>query len=80
MQATLERDTMAKPKGRPKTSERDDVTVKLDRALVGKAKLIATHRGVPVAELLSDLAKGPVDKAYAVMLRELEAGDRKGAK
>jgi hypothetical protein len=75
MQTTLERDTMvkAKPKGRPKRSERDDVTVKIDRALVGKAKLIATHQGVPVAELLSDLVKGPLDKTYAMMLRELEA-------
>jgi hypothetical protein len=63
---------MAKPKGRPRRSERDDVTVKIDRALVGKAKLIATHRGIPVAELLSDLVKGPLDKTYGAMLRELE--------
>jgi hypothetical protein len=77
MHATLEREAMAKAKGRPKRSERDDVTVKLDRTLVGKAKLVATHQGVPVAELLSDLARGPLDKAYAQMLRELEG---KGAK
>jgi hypothetical protein len=52
--------------------ERDDVTVKLDRTLVGKAKLVATHRGVPVAELLSELARAPLDRAYAQMLRDLE--------
>lgn len=49
------------------------VTVKLDRALVGKAKLIATHRGIAAAELLSELLRVPIDRAYAQMLRELEA-------
>ena len=74
MNATAEKPAMAepKPKGRPKRSERNDVTVKLDRTLVGKAKLIATHRGIPVAELLSELLRVPVDRAYAQMLRELE--------
>lgn len=62
---------MARPKG--KRSERDDVAVKVDRTIVGKARLIATHRGTSVAELLSELLSGPVDKAYAQMLRELEA-------
>jgi hypothetical protein len=65
---------MAKAKGKGKRSEREDVAVKIDRALVGKARLIATHRGVSVAELLSEMLRAPVDKAYAVMLRELEAG------
>jgi ribosomal protein L7/L12 len=64
---------MGRPKGR--VSERDDVTVKLDRAIVGKAKAIALHRGITVAELLSDAAKPVIDKAYAAMLRELEAGE-----
>jgi hypothetical protein len=63
---------MGKKRGRPKRSERDDVTVKVDRTTVGKAKLIATHRGVSVAELLSDLLRAPIDKAYAQMLRDLE--------
>jgi hypothetical protein len=77
MPATLEHPTMARPKGRPKRSERDDVTVKVDRTLIGKAKLIATHQGVPVAELLTELLRVPVDRAYAQMLRDLEG---KGAK
>ncbi len=72
MVVMTEKRPMAKKLGRPKRSERDDVTVKLDRALVGKAKLIATHRGIPAAELLSDAASGAIDKAYAQMLRELE--------
>lgn len=67
--------TMAKKaaKGRPRRSERDDVTVKLDRTLVGKARLVAAYKGVSVAELLSDMAKAPLDKAYAAILRELDA-------
>lgn len=63
--------TMARVKG--KRSERDDVAVKIDRKIVGKARLIATHRGISVAELLSDLLETPVDKSYALMLKELDA-------
>jgi hypothetical protein len=48
----------------------------MDRAIVGKAKMIATHRGISVAELLSDAAKPIIDKAYAQMLRELEAAPK----
>ena len=68
----IEDQAVAKKRGRPKTSERHDVTVKVDRRLVGKAKLIATHRGISVAELLTELLDGPVDRAYVAMLRELE--------
>jgi hypothetical protein len=63
---------MARIKGR--RSERDDVAAKVDRTVVGKAKLIATHRGISVAELFTDMLREPVDKAYAQMLRELEKG------
>lgn len=61
---------MARVKG--KRSERDDVAVKISRVIVSKARLIAAHRGVSVAELLSDVAGPAVDKMYAQMLRELE--------
>ena|GEM_PF-3813960 len=73
---TLER-TMARPKGRPKKSERDDITARIDRTIVGKAKLVATWLGLEggVAELLSDLVREPVDRAYGKMLRDLGAGD-----
>ena len=65
--------TMARPKGRPKKSERDDTTVRLDRAIVAKAKLVAIWLGLEggVAELLSDLVRGPVDRAYGKMLRDI---------
>ena len=54
--------------------DRDDVAVKINRAIVGKAKMVATHRGISVAELLTDAAQPAVDKAYAQMLRKLEGG------
>jgi hypothetical protein len=63
--------TMGRPKG--KRTERDDVAVKVDRAIVGKAKMVATHLGISVAELLSDAAKPTIDKAYAQMIRDLDS-------
>jgi hypothetical protein len=74
-QATLEREPMAKAKGRPKRSERDDVTTKIDRYLVGKAHLIAKDRGISLAELLSEMLRAPVEKAYAQLVRSM---DQKG--
>jgi hypothetical protein len=61
-----------KQRGRPKVSDRDDVTIKIDRPLASMIKAIANRRGVGSAEVLSDLARTPVEKAYRQMLRELE--------
>jgi hypothetical protein len=77
MVLTLERTTVAKGRGRPRT-ERDDVTVKLDRAIVGKAKAVARHKGTTVAEMLSEILRVPVNKSYAAMLRELEGDEGEG--
>ena len=75
--AMAEMKPMAKRgRGRPKQSERDDVSVKIDRTLVGKARLVATHRGVTMAELLSDIIKGPLDRYYVQMIRELDKGQK----
>jgi hypothetical protein len=68
--------TMARVKG--KNSDRDDVAVKIARTIVGKARMVATHKGVSVAELLSDMLRDPMDKAYAKMLRELEREEPEG--
>lgn len=59
-------------RGRPKRIEREQVTVKIDKAIATKAKAIGTHRGISVAEVLSGLLEVPIDRAYAQMLRELE--------
>ncbi len=61
---------LGRPKG--KRTERDDVTVKLDRAVAGMAKSVATSKGVSVAELLTEITRSPIGKLYAQMLRELE--------
>lgn len=75
MQTTVERTTMAKRKaGRPKTSERDDVVVKVDRALVGMAKMIATARGMSLAGYLSEAARPVVEKDFAREMKRLEGG------
>lgn len=64
--------------GRPKRSERELMTVKIDRALAAKAKLLSTHRGTSVAELLSELLEVPLDRAYAQMIRDLDHRKAKG--
>jgi hypothetical protein len=58
--------------GRPK-GERDDAVIRVERSLASKAKAIANHRGVTVAAVASELLRGPINKAYAQMLKELEA-------
>ncbi len=63
---------MGKQRGRPKTSERDDGTVRIDKALIARAKILAGYRGCSVAELLSDMLEKPIGQAYAQMVREME--------
>lgn len=58
-------------------TDRDDIAVKMDRTLVSRARHIAHYRGVPLAEILSELLRAPLDKAYGQMLREIEKrGDK----
>lgn len=64
---------VSRPRGRPK-GNRDDVTVKIDRVLASRARAVASHRGVPLNELLTGLLKGPVDRAFLRMLRDMEQG------
>jgi len=66
---------MAKRRGRPKTSERDDVTVRIDRGVARRLKAVADYRSTSVAELLTDIARGPADRMFAQMLREMEKGE-----
>ena len=66
---------MAKAKGRPKqahSSARDDLTVKLDRAVVTQARAIASFYGITVAEVISETVREPMARYYARMLREAE--------
>jgi hypothetical protein len=47
--------------GRPKVSFRDDASVKIDRAILDKSRVIAKSRGVSMARYLSGLLKEKVD-------------------
>lgn len=65
-------------KGRPKSSERDDVTVKLDRTIVSRAKLIAADEGVSLAEYLSTALGPVVERAYGKLVRKFDDKASKG--
>lgn len=54
--------------------KRDDVAVKVDRTLADKARLVASRRGLTLAEYLSELIRTPVEKDFAKVIREMEKG------
>lgn len=67
MQATqvLERPVdQPKKMGRPKTSTRDDVVVKIDKHVAAKARYIAATKDVPLAEYLTELLRGSVERDF----------------
>ena len=68
--------TMAK-KGRPRTG-RDEVPIKIDRMLASRLKTIASYRGVPLGELLTELAGKAVERAYLKMVKEMESKSKDG--
>jgi hypothetical protein len=68
---------MGKSRGRPKT-ERDDVSVKLDRGVVSRAKIVAAARGLTLAEYLSKLTRGPVDRDFAKEMQRVQAETKVG--
>lgn len=51
--------------------KRDDVAVKIARAVYRRARQIATHRGIPLAEYLSGLLDKPVQRDYDRMVRDM---------
>jgi len=63
---------MAKRMGRPKSSVRQDVSIKFDRTLAGKARMIALGKGISMAEYLSEMSRPMIDRDYAKLMRELE--------
>jgi hypothetical protein len=66
--------TMAKKRiGRPK-SGRHDVSIKFDKVLAGRARLITQGRGITLAEYLSEITRPIIDRDYAKLMRELEGG------
>jgi hypothetical protein len=53
------------------TSDRDDVPIKISRRLASMIKLLAADRGIPIAEMLDELAGPATDRAYGMLLRKL---------
>jgi hypothetical protein len=51
--------------------KRDDVTVKITAAIYRKAKMVATYRGMPLAEYLSETLKKPVDRDFHKLREEM---------
>jgi len=50
--------------GRPKSSERDDIVVKLDRRLAAEARYIAETRGISLAEYLTEALRPIVARDF----------------
>ncbi len=62
--------------GRP-NSGRDDVAVKMDRAIVARARYVTDLRGITLAEYLSEAVRGVVDRDFERAVREgAKASDR----
>jgi hypothetical protein len=53
-----------KKAGRPATSTRDDIVVKVDRGIVAKARYVAESRRIPLAEYLSELLRPVVGRDF----------------
>jgi len=68
---------VGRPKG--KRTERDDVSVKLDRAVASKAKILAGDRGITLAELLTEMLSPLVDRSYLQLMRKLDSADGKAS-
>lgn len=61
--------------GRPKTSERKDVVVKIDETIVAEAKHVVLARGITLAEYLSDLLRASVHRDFLKELKRLTEGE-----
>jgi hypothetical protein len=48
--------------------------VKIDRALAAKAQMIATDRGIPLAEYVSATLRGVIERDWAKMVRRAGEG------
>ena len=66
--------TMAKKKmGRPK-SARADVSIKFDKALADKARIVSLRRGISMAEYLSELNRAAIERDYEQEVRKMGGG------
>lgn len=63
--------------GRPK-GDRNDVSTRIDRRIVGMARVVATHRGVTIAELLSETLEEPIERAYLELMAKADREAKRG--
>lgn len=77
--AVLDR-PMDKPKGRPKSSTRDDVVARVDREVVRQARYVADMKRISLAEYISEILKPVVAADYAKFLAEESRRLRGGQK
>jgi hypothetical protein len=65
------------PVGPKLTDEPPTKAVKIDRALAGKAQMIATDKGMTLADYISEALRSVVEKDWGKMVRRV---DDKGGK
>jgi len=68
--------TMARPRGRPKTSVRHDINVKFDKALADMARMVAKAEGRSLAEYLTDAARPTIEREYGKLMARLLRGPK----
>ncbi|MGZ3388385.1 MAG: hypothetical protein ACXVB2_00125 [Isosphaeraceae bacterium] len=62
--AVAEKNVDRKRAGRPPTSEREDIVVKLNRAVAADARWIAEKRGISMAEYLTEALRPIVARDF----------------
>jgi len=65
-----------KKAGRPATSTRDDVAVKIDRGVKAKAQYVADNRRLALAEYLSEALRPIVGKDFERAARTADVDGR----
>ncbi len=65
---------MGRPRGRPKSSTRQDVSTKFDKPLLAMARMVATAKGISLAAYISDAARTTIEKDFAREMKRLGGG------
>ena len=60
---------------KPSLNRRDDLSIKMERAVVEKARVVAAHRKMAIAEVISSAARGVIDSEYMAVAQDI-AGTR----
>jgi len=61
---------------RSEGTKRDDIAVKIDRTIGDKAKFVAARKGTTMAEYVSGLLKGPVERDFDKAIKEMGVNGR----